>query len=216
MNIELMLTVRPLDKNGKWQPKTQKEYLCIRNGIEKAFTPAECKVAEREGWEKQYLYKLGDEKMYLPPSRAVKLERINRYPKATKYGRQNPIYEEWNSEEQLMRFREAWARYVNRELETCEVDERIDHRSYKARGIDRQPTVHEGVSAKKLALRGMISIRRKRNELIKESNRLSDILMELTVALVKLVGELILIAADGLESLRSDLLVLTYQKNEDI
>ena len=34
-HAHIMLTVRPLDKNGKWQSKTEKEYLCVktvRNG----------------------------------------------------------------------------------------------------------------------------------------------------------------------------------------
>ncbi len=29
-------------------------------------------------------------------------ERVSKYPKSTKYGRQNPIAERWNSEEQLV------------------------------------------------------------------------------------------------------------------
>jgi ATP-dependent exoDNAse (exonuclease V) alpha subunit len=31
-HAHIMLTVRPLDERGKWQYKTDKEYLCIRNG----------------------------------------------------------------------------------------------------------------------------------------------------------------------------------------
>ena len=37
-HAHIMLTVRPLDEQGKWQYKTQKEYLCIRNGEEMGFT----------------------------------------------------------------------------------------------------------------------------------------------------------------------------------
>ncbi len=39
-HAHIMLTVRPLDENGKWQYKTQKEYLCIRNGEERVITAA--------------------------------------------------------------------------------------------------------------------------------------------------------------------------------
>ena len=77
--------------------------------------------AQKEGWEKQYLYKIGKKKEYLPPSKAEGLERVNKYPKSSKYGRQNPISEQWNSEEQLLHWRKMWARYVNRELEGCEL-----------------------------------------------------------------------------------------------
>ena len=34
---------------GKWQAKTQKEYLCYRNGEEQGFTAEEFKIAKAEG-----------------------------------------------------------------------------------------------------------------------------------------------------------------------
>ena len=34
-------------------------------------------------------------------------ERVSKYPKSTKYGRQNPIAERWSSEEQLVLWRAA-------------------------------------------------------------------------------------------------------------
>ena len=58
----IILTVRPLNENGKWQHKTEKEYLCKRNGEEKGFTAAEFKSAQKSGWEKQYQYKVGRKK----------------------------------------------------------------------------------------------------------------------------------------------------------
>ncbi len=42
-HAHIMLTVRPLDERGKWQYKTEKEYLCIRNGEERGFTAVEFK-----------------------------------------------------------------------------------------------------------------------------------------------------------------------------
>ncbi len=213
-HAHIMLTVRPLDENGKWQPKTQKEYLCVRNGIEKGFIAAEFKQAEKDGWEKQYLYKIGDEKMYLPPSRAEGLERVNKYPKATQYGRQNPIYEQWNSEEQLLQFRKAWAKFVNRDLDICEVDERVDHRSYRARGINQMPTIHEGVSPKKKYVSTIIAIRRKRNVYIREHNQLLKDLAEAVKNLAMTLGLLISKVADGLESLRVDMLCLSYKASK--
>ena len=97
-HAHIMLTVRPLNKDGTWQHKTEKEYLCARNGEERGFTAAEYLQAQKDGWEKQYLYKIGKKKEYLPPSKAEGLERVNKYPKSSKYGRQNPISEQWNSE----------------------------------------------------------------------------------------------------------------------
>ena len=106
------LTVRPLDESGKWQYKTEKEYLCSRDGEERGFTAAEFKAAQADGWEKQYQYKVGRKKVYMTPSAAEEhgYERASKYPKSTKYGRQNPISERWNSEEQLLIWRNSMGR----------------------------------------------------------------------------------------------------------
>ena len=103
-HAHIMLTVRPLTKDSKWQHKTEKEYLCVRDGEERGFTASEFKVVQGEGWEKQYQYKVGRKKVYMTPSVAETqgLERVSKYPKSTKYGRQNPITARWNSEEPLV------------------------------------------------------------------------------------------------------------------
>lgn len=118
-HAHILLTVRPLDEKGKWQYKTEKEYLCVKNGKEQGFTAAEFKQAQADGWEKQYQYKVGKKKVYMTPSaaQAQGYERVSKYPKSTKYGRQNPISERWNSEEQLVLWRQAWADVTNLHLE---------------------------------------------------------------------------------------------------
>ena len=50
----------------------------------------------------------------------------------------------WNSREQLVEWRAAWAEHANDALERAGFDERIDHRSYADQGIDKEPTRHEG------------------------------------------------------------------------
>ena len=62
-HAHILLTVRPLNENGTWQYKTEKEYLCIKDGEEKGFTASEFKDAQKEGWEKQYRYKAGKKKV---------------------------------------------------------------------------------------------------------------------------------------------------------
>lgn len=79
------------------------------------------------------------------------LVRTSKHPKSTKYGRQNPIAERWNSDEQLLIWREKWADVTNKYLAQYPwIDARIDHRSHAARGLDEQPTIHEGVTARAL------------------------------------------------------------------
>ena len=86
-HAHILLTVRPLDEKGKWQYKTEKEYLCVKDGEERGFTAAEFKQAQADGWEKQYQYKVGKKKVYMAPSaaQAQGYERVSKYPKSTKY-----------------------------------------------------------------------------------------------------------------------------------
>ena len=58
-HAHIMLTLRPLDEKGKWQSKTEKEYLCVKNGEERGLTSSEFKEMQSEGWGKQYQYRIG-------------------------------------------------------------------------------------------------------------------------------------------------------------
>ena len=173
-HAHILLTVRPLNEDGTWQYKTEKEYLCIKNGEEKRFTASEFREAQKEGWEKQYRYKAGKKKIYLTPSAAQEkgYERVDKHPKSTRYGRQNPISEKQNSEEQLCFWRANWADAVNRELECRQIDTRIDHRSFSDQGITEQPTIHEGYIARDMEKKGMISDRCELNRQIRSDNRM--------------------------------------------
>ena len=103
-HAHILLTVRPLNENGTWQYKTEKEYLCIKDGEEKGY------------------------------------ERIDKHPKSSRYGRQNPISEQWNSDEQLCIWRANWTDAVNKMLARNQINATIDHRSFADQGITEQPT----------------------------------------------------------------------------
>ena len=208
-----MLTVRPLDEQGNWQYKTEKEYLCVRNGEERGFTAAEFKAAQADGWEKQYPYKVGRKKVYMPSSEADKhgYERANKHPKSAKFGRQNPIAERWNSEEQLIEWRKAWADVTNRYLERYGHDERIDHRSHADRGLTEQPTIHEGVVARALEKKGIISDRCEINRQIKADNALLRELKATIKKLMQAVKNTVPAIAEAMEKIRSSILIFSYQ-----
>ena len=212
-HAHILLTVRPLDEQGKWQYKTEKEYLCMRNGEERGFTAAEFKAAQDEGWEKQYPYKVGKKKVYMVSSEADAqgLIRADKHPKSTRYGRQNPISERWNSEEQLAAWRAAWADVSNRYLERAGREERIDHRSNAARGLDEIPTIHEGAAAQALERRGIISDRCELNRQIKADNTLLRELKAEIKKLAAMIARTVPTIAEGLEKLRSRVLIFCYQ-----
>ena len=212
-HAHILLTVRPLDERGKWQYKTEKEYLCMKNGEERGFTAAEFRTAQSGGWEKQYPYKVGKKKVYMTPSAADAqgLVRADKHPKSTRYGRQNPISERWNSEEQLVEWRKEWADVTNRYLERAGREERIDHRSNAARGLDEIPTIHEGVAAQALKRKGIISDRCEINRQIKADSALLRELKAEVKKLAALVSRTVPAIAEGLEKLRSRVLIFCYQ-----
>ena len=212
-HAHIMLTVRPLTKDGKWQHKTEKEYLCVRDGKERGFTAAEFTSAQSEGWKKQYQYKVGKKKVYMPSSQAEAhgYERISKYPKSTKYGRQNPISERWNSKNQLVLWRAAWADMTNRFLERARVQERVDHRSHAERGLDEQPTIHEGVAARALEQKGIISDRCELNRQIKADNALLRELKSLVKKLMDAVKNTVPALAEVMETVRQKMIIFRYQ-----
>ena len=174
---------------------------------------AELKAAQNERWEKQYPYKVGKKKVYMTPSAAETqgLVRADKHPKSTRYGRQNPISERWNSEEQLAAWRTAWADVSNHCLERAGREERIDHRSNAARGLDEIPTIHEGVAAQALERKGSISDRCELNRQIKADNALLRELKTEIKKLAALVVRTVPAIAEGLEKLRSRVLIFCYQ-----
>ena len=212
-HAHILLTVRPLDERGKWQYKTEKEYLCMKNGEERGFTAAEFRTAQNEGWEKQYPYKVGKKKVYMTPSAAEVqgLVRADKHPKSTHYGRQNPISERWNSEEQLLTWRTAWADVSNRYLERAGREERIDHRSNATRGLDEIPTIHEGVTAQALERKGIISDRCELNRQIKADNALLRELKAQMKKLIQAVKTTLPALVDAMETLRANMIVFRYQ-----
>lgn len=211
-HAHILLTVRPLDEQGKWQYKTEKEYLCMKNGVERGFTAAEFRTAQNEGWEKQYPYKVGKKKVYMTPSAAEAqgLVRADKHPKSTRYGRQNPISERWNSEEQLLTWRAAWADVSNRCLERAGREERIDHRSNAARGLDEIPTIHEGVTAQALERKGIISDRCEINREIREQNKLIRAIRNEITKLKNTIMTSVPALAKALETARKGILLLRY------
>lgn len=211
-HAHIMTTLRPLNPDGTWQHKTEKEYICIRNGEERGFTAAEFKEARNDGWQKQYLYLVGKKKVYMPAAEgeAHGYERASKYAKSTKYGRQNPITARWNNEEQLQKWRIAWEDIVNYHLEHAGSEERIDHRSHEERGLDEKPTIHEGVAARIMEKKGEVSDRCELNRQIRQDNRLIRELKALIKKLSVPVKEAITNLARKMETVRANIIQRYY------
>ena len=62
---------------------------------------------------------------------------------------------EWNKRQVLERQRKAWEEYANRALERAGFEERIDRRTLKEQGIEREPQVHLGAKVLEMEARGV-------------------------------------------------------------
>jgi hypothetical protein len=98
---------------------------------------------------------------------------------------------DWNKKTELLSYRKAWTHIINNTFEQKGMDERIDHRTLKAQGLDRKPTIHMGHTATALERQGIRTERgdynreiTRRNELLKEAllmemQKLQDLTEEL-------------------------------------
>lgn len=168
-HAHILLTVRPLDENGKWEAKSKIEYLCVKDGEEKGFTAEEYKKAQADGWEKQYKYKDGKKTIWLTSKQGEEreLKRVNRSPKTSKFGRKNPVVEYWNSEDRVLEWRKNWEQVVNQKFKEIGSDISIDSRSFKDMGIENMPTIHMGPSA--------TNMERKADRLIREGKSEAEV-----------------------------------------
>ena len=150
-HVHILLTVRPMDEDGNWMAKSQKEYVCKKGNVIKNMTAEEFRAAKLQGWEKEYQYWEGKKKIWMTPSEAFSrnLVRVSKNPRSTPYGRRDAQMERWNSTEALLEYRSSWEKHVNRALEQAGRTERVDCRSYQEQEKDTISGIHLGSYASK-------------------------------------------------------------------
>ena len=127
-HAHIMLTMRSIDENGKWENKAKFVYQLDKNG----------------------------EKIYNPKNKQYKGRKENTT--------------DWNDKGKIEVWREDWANKINHELERKGIDERVDHRSYERKEIEKVPTIHLGKSAHQLEKRGIQTERGNHNKNIQLLN----------------------------------------------
>lgn len=76
----------------------------------------------------------------------------------------------WNDRRLISRWREGWADCVNSNFAAMGVAVRIDHRSHKDRGIDREPEPHVGPAGTHITRKGGDSERQRARDDVKRRN----------------------------------------------
>lgn len=214
-HAHIMLTMRPIDKNGKWEAKSATEYVCIRDGIEVGMTAEEFKSKKEDGWQKQYQYQDGKKKIWLTDEEGKRrnLTRVSKTPKQSKFGRQNPTVERWNNPERIFEWRDSWAFYCNRYLQEAKIDASIDARSFAEQGREELPTVHLGVEANAMDKRadrmervGKSGTRSEAGQINREIRRYNELIRKLR----KLTEQLTNVIREKLANLRAALIGVEY------
>ncbi|MBP3805932.1 MAG: MobA/MobL family protein [Oribacterium sp.] len=228
-HAHIMVTMRPMDEKGKWLTKSKTEYLCIRDGEEKGFTAQEFKEAKEDGWKKQYKYTEGKKKVWLTAEEGQErgLERVNRSPKTTPYGRKNEIIEYWDSKDRIFEWRQHWEKVVNDKFASLNSETRIDCRSFKDQGCeDELPTLHMGTAATNMERRAEREIHEGKpeayvvhsdigniNKQIKEHNRFVRELKAKIDAMVEAVKDFVGELARKLEGIRAKIIGNKYEES---
>ena len=81
-----------------------------------------------------------------------------------------PTARGWNDDELLQTWRKEWAQHQNNTLERHGHSERVDHRSFEERGINREPQQHLGVAANDMLMKGKSSRIHNQNTAIEKRN----------------------------------------------
>lgn len=169
-HAHILLTTREMERDGKW---LDKQVSFFANAYDKRGIP----FYDERFPTYDPRHKEETAKYRIPLLDKDGNQRVRkRKGKGTEllWAKENVATNDWNCKFKAEHWRESWAEICNRYLEE---DKQLDHRSYKRQGIEQEPTIHEGVTARKIEQSGNTSERCEHNRSVKRRNR---ILSEIT------------------------------------
>lgn len=181
-HAHILLTLRGIDEHEKW---LQKQKTVFANGRDEKgrpiYDPTKASYdPKRKEETSQYripqLDKDGKQKVRV------------RKGKGTEYLWEKITVPEndWNDHSKAEIWRSSWAEHCNRYLAK---DKQIDHRSYVRQGIDKVPTIHEGVVARQMEAEGKTADRCQINREVRERNSLKQQIRDIAEEITKLITE---------------------------
>lgn len=181
-HAHIMLTMRGIDEHEEWLQKQKTVFANARDEQGRAIYNPKLPMYDPKNRENttQYRIPVLDEK-------GEQKTRI-RKGKGTEYLWEKisiPI-NDWNEHWQAEVWRSSWAKHCNRFLDR---QHQIDHRSYKRQGIDKEPSIHEGITARKIEAEGKVADRCQINREIKERNSIREQMKELAKELTQIITE---------------------------
>ena len=162
-HAHIMLTVRGINEKEGWQKKQRSVFANTRDPAGRPmYDPAlpSYDLADKENTAK-YRIPVLDEN-------GSQKTRV-REGKGTEYlwERISIPANDWNEHGKCEEWRRSWSEHCNKYLPK---ELHIDHRSYERQGLDAEPTIHEGVTARKIELNGKVSDRCEVNRGIRQRN----------------------------------------------
>ena len=144
-HFHLMVTMRGFKADGTWAPNERKGYVLDGDGNK---IPVIDPVTGKQ--------KIG--------ARNRKI-----------WKRENQKLNDWDSLKRFYAWRKDWAESCNRYVRSIDPKiEEISHLSYRAQGIDKVPTIHEGYAARKMEEEGETSDRMEENRFRKKLNHIYE------------------------------------------
>lgn len=195
-HAHILLTLRGVDENEKWQAKQKTVFANARDEIGRPIFDPKLPTYDPKNKEATAQYRIpaldndGNQKTRTREGRGTELlwEKIN-IPANN-----------WNDHSQAEIWRASWAKHCNRYLAE---ENRIDHRSFERQGSDLMPTIHEGVIARQMEAEGKMADRCQINREIKEHNSLVQKIKELGNTIKNLMSEKVREVGERFRNLKS-------------
>lgn len=181
-HAHIMLTVREVDVEKHWMSKQKSVFANARDEEGRAIYNPDLpsySPKDKEATAKYRIPKIddnGNQKVRVRKGKGTELlwEKVS-IPS-----------NDWNDRKNAEIWRQSWAEHCNKYLDK---DNQIDHRSYESQGKDIMPSIHEGVTARKMEAEGKIAERCQTNRDIKEYNLIKEQLKEVAKEITKMITE---------------------------
>lgn len=181
-HAHIMLTMRGIDEHEKWLQKQKTVFANSRDKEGRPIYDPRLPAYDSKDKEGTSQYRIpvldseGNQKMRIRKGKG----------KECLWEKISIPANDWNEHSNAEIWRASWAEHCNRYLGQ---ENRIDHRSYARRGINLEPTIHEGVVARDIEKSGKTAERCQINREIRERNSILMQLKEIGDELTKLVIE---------------------------
>lgn len=181
-HAHIMLTLRGIDEHEEWLQKQKTVFANARDAQGRAVYNPDLPSYNSKDRENTSQYRIpvldknGEQKTRVRKGKGTEYlwEKIS-----------IPM-NDWNEHWQAEVWRSSWAEHCNKYLD---MEHQIDHRSYERQGIDKEPSIHEGVTARQIEAEGKVADRCQINRELKERNSIREQMKELAKELTQIITE---------------------------